>query len=78
MQTRLLLTDDQVQKLSAIMDETRKLTDDLNKRHQPEYEAIQKSQREKIRALFTPEQLLKYEALRRPPDGKKNKPDGGR
>jgi Spy/CpxP family protein refolding chaperone len=55
-------TDDQLNKLNAVMDETRSLMDDLHKRQQPEEFEIQRSQQDKIRALLTPEQRDKYDA----------------
>ncbi len=63
MQTQLLLSDEQVQKLTAVLDETRTLMNDLHKRQQPEQQEIQRAQNEKIRALFDSVQLEKYDAM---------------
>lgn len=63
MQKQLLLSDEQVQKLSAILDETRARMDDLHKRQLPEQRQIQDDQQVKIRALFDSVQLEKYDAM---------------
>jgi Spy/CpxP family protein refolding chaperone len=63
MQKQLLLSNDQVTKLSNIMDETRALLDDMHKRHKPEQQEIQRSQNEKIRALFDNIQREKYDEM---------------
>lgn len=63
MQTRLLLSDQQVQQLTTILDETRAMMNDLHKRQLPEQQEIQRSQNEKIRALFDAVQLEKYDAM---------------
>jgi len=63
MQKQLLLSDDQVSKLSSIMDETRSLLDDMHKRHRPEQQEIQRSQNEKIRAIFDNIQREKYDDM---------------
>jgi len=63
MQRQLVLTDDQVSKLSNLMDETRALLDEMHKRHQPEQAEIQRSQNEKIRSLFDDVQREKYDAM---------------
>jgi Spy/CpxP family protein refolding chaperone len=70
-QKDFLLTDAQVQELNKIFDETRGLTDDLNRKHRPEYDEINRQHREKILKVFTPEQRIKYEASR---PSKNNKP----
>lgn len=63
MKRELLLTDDQVDQLNGIMDETRLLMDDLHKRQQPEQFEIQRSQQEKIRMLFDEVQREKYDEM---------------
>lgn len=63
MRKQLLLSEEQIQKLSNIMDETRTLMDDMHKRNRPEELQIQKSQGEKIRGVFDPIQLEKYDAM---------------
>jgi Spy/CpxP family protein refolding chaperone len=63
MQKQLLLSDQQVTKLASIMDETRVLMDDMNKRQRPEQAQIQRSQNEKIRAVFDTLQREKYDDM---------------
>lgn len=63
MKTQLLLSDEQVQKLTAVLDETRALMNDLHKRQLPEQQEIQRAQNEKIRALFDTVQQEKYDAM---------------
>jgi Spy/CpxP family protein refolding chaperone len=74
MQKQLLLSDDQVKKLSSVMDETRTLMDQMHKRNLPEQIDIQRSQNEKIRALFDEVQRSKYDdMLKRMRDRSKTK-----
>lgn len=63
MQKQLLLSDEQVKKLSNVMDETRALLDEMHKRNRPEQLEIQRSQNEKIRALFDNVQREKYDEM---------------
>ncbi len=63
MQKQLLLSDEQVSKLSSLMDETRSLMDEMHKRNRPEQLEIQRSQNEKIRALFDNVQREKYDDM---------------
>jgi Spy/CpxP family protein refolding chaperone len=64
MQTRVNLTTEQVQKVNAIMDETKTLFDGDRERHHRVVEQIREEQRAKMRAILTPEQLPKYEQFR--------------
>jgi len=63
MQTRLKLTDDQVVKLNAIMDETRTRVEETRQKMRPAYEKINEEQQSKIRALLTPEQQVEHEKM---------------
>ena len=63
MQKQLLLSDEQVQKLSGIMDETRRLMNDLHQRQLPDQQEIQRTQTAKIRALMDAVQAEKFDAL---------------
>jgi polyhydroxyalkanoate synthesis regulator phasin len=63
MKKQLTLSDDQVQKLSGVLDETRALMNELQKRQLPEQFEIQNAQQKKIRAIFDDEQLKKYDAM---------------
>jgi Spy/CpxP family protein refolding chaperone len=64
MQSHVNLTADQVQKVNAIMDETKTRFDDDRDRHHRVVEQIREEQRAKMRALLTAEQLPKYEQFR--------------
>jgi hypothetical protein len=82
MQKQLLLSDDQVSKLSNIMDETRSLLDEMHKRQRPEQQEIQRSQNEKIRAIFDNIQRDKYDEMlkrmsERSKSKNKNRQNGG-
>lgn len=63
MKKQLLLSDVQVTKLASIMDETRVLMEEMHKRQMPEQADIQRSQNEKIRAVFDAFQREKYDAM---------------
>jgi polyhydroxyalkanoate synthesis regulator phasin len=65
MQKRLKLTDDQVAKLGLIYDETRAQFEGLQKRVEPEQQAIANSQTERIRAMLDDEQKAEYERMRK-------------
>lgn len=64
MQARLRLTPEQRVRLEGILDSTKRLYQELNEKHRPEYEAIQQAQTEQIRQILTPEQREEYEKLR--------------
>ncbi len=63
MKKQLSLSDDQIEKLSDILDETRSLMNELQKRQLPEQFEIQNAQQKKIRALFNEDQLQKYDQM---------------
>jgi Spy/CpxP family protein refolding chaperone len=63
MQTRLKLTDDQVVKLNAIMDETRARVEETRQKMRPAYQKINEEQQSKIRALLSPEQQAEHEKM---------------
>ncbi|MEK7407428.1 MAG: hypothetical protein AAB225_20315 [Acidobacteriota bacterium] len=58
MRTRLKLTDEQVRKVDAILDETRD-------RFRAEFKTIQDDQRQKIDAVLTPEQSAEYDKMQK-------------
>lgn len=64
MTTRVSLNADQIQKVNAIMDETKARFDDDRERHHRVVEQIRDEQRAKMRAILTPEQLTKFEQFR--------------
>jgi Spy/CpxP family protein refolding chaperone len=59
----LNLTDDQVSRISAVMDETKRLMDDLHKRQLPEQMELSKGQGQKIREILNDDQRAKYEDM---------------
>ena len=60
LRTQLNLTDDQVNKLGPILDETRKQFREMHERHRPELKAIQDEQTQRIRALLNDSQQAEY------------------
>lgn len=60
LRTKLNLTDDQVNKLGPILDQTRKQFRDMHEKHRPELKAIQDEQTQRIRALLTDSQQAEY------------------
>ncbi len=60
LRSRLSLTDDQVDKLGPILEETRKQIRELRDKHRPELKAIQDEQTQRIRALLTDSQQAEY------------------
>lgn len=63
MQSRASLTDDQVQKINLILDETRSLFHDAREKHNEVVKQIGVQQRDKVRAILTSDQLPKVEQL---------------
>jgi polyhydroxyalkanoate synthesis regulator phasin len=63
MKKQLLLSDEQVLKLSSVLDETRALMNELQKRQLPEQFEIQNAQQTKIRAIFDDVQRQKYDQM---------------
>jgi hypothetical protein len=59
--TRVNLTDDQLQKVNAILDETRSRFHDARDRHNQIVKQIGEEQRAKMRTILAPEQLPKAE-----------------
>jgi hypothetical protein len=62
--SRLQLSDEQVQKLAAILDATRVLFQQVSAKHRPEYEAIHQHQVEQVRAILNEQQRVEYEKVR--------------
>jgi len=59
--TRVNLTDDQLQKVNTILDETRSRFHDARDKHNQIVKQIGEEQRAKMRAILSPEQLPKAE-----------------
>jgi len=64
-QTRLKLSDTQVSKLSAIMDETRSRVEETRQKMKPAYQKIHEEQTDKVRAILNPDQQVEYEKIRK-------------
>jgi len=62
-QSRLKLTDDQVVKFNALMDETRARVGEIRKQMHPAYVKVHEEQTEKVRAILTPDQQIEYEKM---------------
>ena len=63
MRSELNLTDEQTKSVSAILDETRNEYRSLRVELRPRFEEPRQKARTKIRALLTPEQQQKFDAL---------------
>jgi len=63
MQARANLTDDQLQQVNAILDETRSRFHQARDKHNQVVKEIGEQQRAKVRAILTAEQLPKVEQL---------------
>ena len=61
---RVNLTPDQVLKVNAILDDTDARFNQARGQHHQAVEQIKEDHRNKLRALMTPEQLVKYEQFR--------------
>jgi hypothetical protein len=65
LKTRLKLSGEQVQKLNAILDETREEYRKLREKQRPDMKAIQDAQTEKINSMLSAEQRSEYAKMRR-------------
>ena len=63
MQSRMKLSNEQVSQINSIMDETRAKFHEVRERYRPDLDALQKNQREKVRAILSPAQLAEYEKM---------------
>jgi hypothetical protein len=63
--TRLGLTDDQVARLGAILDDTETRWAQAREQENQEIRQIREEHFARVRTILTPEQLPKYEALRK-------------
>ena len=75
MRSRLKLSEDQVEQLNAILDNTRLKYKEFRARHRPEINAIQEEQVSKIRLMLSEPQRLEYEKMRAERDLKRHKTD---
>jgi Spy/CpxP family protein refolding chaperone len=75
---RVHLTDDQVQKMDLILDETLVRYRQLNAKEQPEIDAIRRDQTDRINAILSPDQRKLMEELRKERREKAQKKRGSR
>jgi hypothetical protein len=61
--TRLSMTDDQVEKLGAMLDQTEMRFRQARERENQEIRQIGEDHYQRVRTMLTPEQILKYEIL---------------
>lgn len=64
MQARLKLQPDQLRKLDAILDDTRKQFQEVRSKYEPEMNVIRERQANAVRAILSPEQLPEFEKYR--------------
>ena len=72
-QNRLKLNGDQVQKLGAILDETRSRVEETRLKMKPTYQKIHEEQSDKVRAMLNPDQQIEYEQLRKEREASREK-----
>jgi Spy/CpxP family protein refolding chaperone len=60
---RLHLTDDQVTKLNAIMDETKSRVEETRHQMKPAYQKIHEEQDQKIRSMLTADQQAEFDKI---------------
>ena len=63
--SRLHLSDDQVTKLNASMDETRARVEETRQKMHPAYQKIRGEQNEKIRQLLSSDQQLEFDKMQK-------------
>jgi peptidoglycan hydrolase CwlO-like protein len=76
-QQRLKLSDDQVQRLNIIMDETRARIEETRQKLHPAYQKIREEQQGKFRDMLTPQQQVEYDQIRKERE-QRQKQGGGR
>lgn len=73
MKSRLKLSDDQVTRLTNILDETEAKYKEVRERTRPEMKAIQDGQVAAINAMLSPEQQSEYAKMRKERDERRKK-----
>ncbi len=63
-QTRLKLTDDQVQKLNIILDESQAQVNAIHGQMDPQLDAVRQNQITRMNLMLMPEQQTEYEKMR--------------
>lgn len=76
--SKLKLTSDQQQKMSEILESTRSRMDALRQEAFPKFRQIRESSKAEIRALLTPEQQIKFDAMAAEREARFEKRRGGR
>lgn len=77
MQSRMKLTNEQVSQINSIYDESRIRANEIHEKYRPQMDAITKEQREKVRAILSPDQITEYEKMLKERD-ERQKQGGGR
>ena len=77
MQSRMKLSDDQFAKIASIFDETRAKFHEVRERYKPELDSLESAQRDKVRAVLTPDQRAEYEKMLKERE-EQQKQNGGR
>jgi Spy/CpxP family protein refolding chaperone len=81
-QTRLKLTDDQVQKVNLILDESQAQVNAIHGQMDPQLDAVRQNQITRMKLMLSPEQQTKYDQWREERQRERQKQDqqrrGGR
>jgi hypothetical protein len=77
MRTRLNLNEQQVNRLSEILDRTRARYREVREKYGPEMKAIGQEQTEQIRSILNDEQRVEYEKIRVEREKRSKEPRGG-
>jgi Spy/CpxP family protein refolding chaperone len=77
MQSRMRLSDEQFAKINSIYDETRAKFHEVRERYKPELDSLENAQRDKVRAVLSPEQRDEYEKMLKEREAQQ-KQNGGR
>jgi len=63
MTRELRLSEPQAQQISRIMEESGKRFEELRRQHRPQFDALRKESRDRIRQVLTPEQAAKFDEM---------------
>jgi hypothetical protein len=77
-QRRLQLSDEQVQKVNLILDETQAQVKEIHAKSDPAMKAVHDNQIEHITEILTPAQRTEYEVMRKERQEQRQKQYGGR
>ena len=76
LKSRLKLSEDQVQQLNVILDETRKRFEELEAKTEPEWKAIKEQQHEETYAILDEEQRAEFTKFRQEHAERKKRSEG--